>query len=87
MLNPLCVTDTIKRKVNGSDASRFAAMIGFFGPRVWGKFPIGLTQVPSWLIPSTDTLPGAIWLINSIICKSRVLQKDTPQADPRFDVY
>jgi hypothetical protein len=33
------LTDTIARKVNSSDASRFAVMIGFFGPRVWGEFP------------------------------------------------
>jgi hypothetical protein len=32
----MCV-DTIARKLNSSDASEYAEMIGFFGPRVWGK--------------------------------------------------
>ncbi|KAJ9115615.1 hypothetical protein QFC20_000940 [Naganishia adeliensis] len=30
------IDDTIARKLNSSDASEFAEMIGFFGPRVWG---------------------------------------------------
>ena len=29
--------DTIARKLNSSDASEYAEMIGFFGPRIWGK--------------------------------------------------
>ncbi|KAH8090865.1 peptidase M50B-like-domain-containing protein [Filobasidium floriforme] len=45
------MANTIKRKVNGSDASRFAAMIGFFGPRVWGVI---------WLINSIIFFAGGI---------------------------
>ena len=33
----LCSTDTIARKLNSSDATEYAEIVGFFGPRVWGE--------------------------------------------------
>ncbi|GHJ85662.1 hypothetical protein NliqN6_2064 [Naganishia liquefaciens] len=31
------IDDTIARKLNSSDATEYAEIVGFFGPRVWGE--------------------------------------------------
>ncbi|KAK1927389.1 peptidase M50B-like-domain-containing protein [Papiliotrema laurentii] len=51
-------SDTLARKVNSSDASEYATMIGCCGSRFWGGFKgirVGLNS------------PGAFWLLQSVM--------------------
>lgn len=55
--------DTLARKVNSSDASEYATMIGCCGSRFWGEPPQTVGKL------ETKLIQGAFWLLISLCCE------------------